>query len=513
MTRTMSLSRFTVSTVLTIVCCVSTSANEFYRIETPIPYTLTLGEDISADGSVAIGRINWAGPGIYWTPEDGRVVVSPPAPYDRLDFSGVSGDGEIIVGRLTQDSMDESYTPFKYMVATGEIELLPRRDDFELTSAGIVSGDGTVVWGTARLGGDIVNVVWREGEDVQVLDFDSLGIGEGIAAAPDNALWLFADGVYYPFEDRVGMRSLPQPPDSLRIRAVSSSGDVAAGTANEEAARWDLDGEVELLGKLPGFERSGARGISSDGKLVFGEVRDPPNGPQEIRAVIWDAHHGMRQLEEALLEEYGLETHPWGMQRIGGMSEDRMTITGYSRENRAASGSDGEMWVVQLDWPLGTRPGDINFDDELEVSDVDVLQRLIREERFNLQADFDRNDVVDNADLSFWVEELKQTRLGDANLDGKVAFDDFLVLSSNFNTNGSWVEGDFDSSGIVDFPDFLLLSDNFGHSAVAASIAVPEPSSGFALLANVLLILTTYARSVFQTGRPNRFTGSGIRDH
>ena len=51
------------------------------------------------------------------------------------------------------------------------------------------------------------------------------------------------------------------------------------------------------------------------------------------------------------------------------------------------------------------------------------------------------------------------------NLDGNVAFDDFLALSAQFGSEGGWGEGDFDGSGQVDFDDFLLLSAFFGFSA------------------------------------------------
>lgn len=54
---------------------------------------------------------------------------------------------------------------------------------------------------------------------------------------------------------------------------------------------------------------------------------------------------------------------------------------------------------------------------------------------------------------------------GDANFDGEVAFDDFLVLSVNFGQSGKkWSEGDFAANGQVEFADFLVLSNNFGAS-------------------------------------------------
>lgn len=50
----------------------------------------------------------------------------------------------------------------------------------------------------------------------------------------------------------------------------------------------------------------------------------------------------------------------------------------------------------------------------------------------------------------------------DLNNDGTVGFDDFIILSANYQnevTAGS--DGDLDGSGIVDFQDFLLLSEQY----------------------------------------------------
>jgi hypothetical protein len=69
----------------------------------------------------------------------------------------------------------------------------------------------------------------------------------------------------------------------------------------------------------------------------------------------------------------------------------------------------------------------------------------------------------------------------DFNNDGKVDFQDFLTLSTQFNqpVDPPGTDPDIDGSGTVDFADFLVLSSEFGQSAPAA--AVPEPAS-FALL-------------------------------
>lgn len=86
--------------------------------------------------------------------------------------------------------------------------------------------------------------------------------------------------------------------------------------------------------------------------------------------------------------------------------------------------------------------------------------------------------------------DLTHTPSGDANNDGKVSFDDLLILSGNFQVAEAarWDDGDFDEDGDVDFSDFLSLSVNF-NSSVAA---VPEPSAG------VLTMLAVVGLGVFR---------------
>ena len=80
---------------------------------------------------------------------------------------------------------------------------------------------------------------------------------------------------------------------------------------------------------------------------------------------------------------------------------------------------------------------------------------------------------------------------GDANRDGRVQFDDFLLLSDNFGRSSvAWSEGDFDRDGSVLFSDFLQLSNNFGSMT---SESTPEPS-GWLMAVWALLIVGQWRR-------------------
>ncbi|MGC4031378.1 MAG: autotransporter-associated beta strand repeat-containing protein [Tepidisphaeraceae bacterium] len=88
---------------------------------------------------------------------------------------------------------------------------------------------------------------------------------------------------------------------------------------------------------------------------------------------------------------------------------------------------------------------------------------------------------------------IRVTLAGDADLDGDVDFNDFLVLQSKFGqANTRFDEANFNYDGFTDFNDFLALQANFGQSVTGDEVAftsaqvaamtafasvVPEPAS------------------------------------
>ncbi len=59
---------------------------------------------------------------------------------------------------------------------------------------------------------------------------------------------------------------------------------------------------------------------------------------------------------------------------------------------------------------------------------------------------------------------------GDANGDGAVDLEDFVILKTNFGTTGATLaQGDFNGDGDVDLDDFVILKANFGRTAGSAN--------------------------------------------
>ncbi|HQY88997.1 MAG TPA: PEP-CTERM sorting domain-containing protein, partial [Tepidisphaeraceae bacterium] len=65
---------------------------------------------------------------------------------------------------------------------------------------------------------------------------------------------------------------------------------------------------------------------------------------------------------------------------------------------------------------------------------------------------------------------IRNTLLGDANLDGTVNFTDLLALAQSYNLTGkNWNQGDFNYSanGLVNFDDLLPTAQNYNVSLLA----------------------------------------------
>jgi len=71
---------------------------------------------------------------------------------------------------------------------------------------------------------------------------------------------------------------------------------------------------------------------------------------------------------------------------------------------------------------------------------------------------------------------VKYTLIGDANLDGRVDFDDLVRLAQHYNMTGrTWADGDFTGDGKVDFNDLVKLAQNYNASVPGTAPASPAP--------------------------------------
>ena len=68
---------------------------------------------------------------------------------------------------------------------------------------------------------------------------------------------------------------------------------------------------------------------------------------------------------------------------------------------------------------------------------------------------------------------VKYTYYGDANLDGRITFDDYVRIDTGFQTGRTgWSNGDFNYSGTVTFDDYVLIDINFNTQSGTLSRAI-----------------------------------------
>ena len=116
--------------------------------------------------------------------------------------------------------------------------------------------------------------------------------------------------------------------------------------------------------------------------------------------------------------------------------------------------------------------GDFDGDGNLACSDINQLNGEAVSGAHNAMFDVTGDGLVDQADVLFWIGELKGTLVGDANLDLVVDASDFNIWNSNkFTANTNWCSGDFTSDGFVDASDFNVWNSN---KFQAALLVAPE---------------------------------------
>jgi probable HAF family extracellular repeat protein len=310
--------------------------------------------DVSDDGLVVVG---FGGAGdkeaFRWTTSEGMVGLGR---LQGAAFSiaySVSSDGSVVVG----DSWSGRDEAFRW--ENGTMQGLGALPDDNYSAAKAVSADGSVVVGSSSSTGE-GNEPYRWENGVITSLGDSLigGSGSAYAISDDGSVVVggyTASGSSYPEAFRwengvaIGLGDLDGGPFNSTAVGVSVDGSVIAGHGTSgawvgEPFRWE-NGVMTGLGHLPGSgnESSHVYAISGDGSIIVGKRQD---GLVED-AFVWDTGHGMRNLQEVLENDYGLDLSGWTLRRALGISNDGMKIVGYG------TNPDGyqEAWIAVIPEP------------------------------------------------------------------------------------------------------------------------------------------------------------------
>lgn len=139
--------------------------------------------------------------------------------------------------------------------------------------------------------------------------------------------------------------------------------------------------------------------------------------------------------------------------------------------------------------------GDFDKNGVLDLADIDALSAAARGQANPAGFDLNQDQLVNAADRAVWVEQLKKTWFGDANLDGQFNSTDFVAVfqigeyEDAANGNSGWADGDWNGDGDFNSSDFVAAFQGGGFEAGprAATAAVPEPAS---MLGMILCTLT-----------------------
>ncbi len=269
---------------------------------------------MSTDGGVVAGtrvRTGSDDKAFRWTQATGRIFLPPPVPEPPAPFSeawDVTADGTLVVGgtKTTTGTSALQWTQAGGTVPLGD---LPGGGEYSIARG--VSADGTVI------------------------------VGHGLTATRYEAFRRTSVG------GLVGLGGIGGNVFDSWANGVSADGAVIVGGGNlsdvvnpdREAFRWTAAGGMVGLGDLlGGGQDSEARATSGDGSVVVGVASG-------MRAFIWDAGNGMRNLQTVLTTNYGVDLTGWQLREATAISDDGTVIAGSGRFN----GLPGA-WFVDLDW-------------------------------------------------------------------------------------------------------------------------------------------------------------------
>ena len=139
--------------------------------------------------------------------------------------------------------------------------------------------------------------------------------------------------------------------------------------------------------------------------------------------------------------------------------------------------------------------GDFNSSGALDVGDIDALTAASAAGGNEAQYDLNGDTFVNGGDVNIWVKDLKNTWIGDADVNGEFNSSDFVTVFSagkyETGSNAVWSEGDWNANGQFESGDFVAAFADGGYEVGprAAVNAVPEPSSLLLTLLGTLGLL------------------------
>jgi probable HAF family extracellular repeat protein len=272
----------------------------------------------SADGSVVVGsgKPDWPGYEAFrWTQSGGMVGIGHLGAEDSGAMD-VSSDGSVVVGCGISPS--GPVEAFRWTESSGMVGLgfLPGGGSYPYSIAMGVSADGSVVVG---------------------ID-DSTGSYEAFRWTEDSGMTALAPGLHH----------------FSQAKGISDDGLVIVGNYFNKyesfAFRWTAEDGMVGLGEIPGHTTtySAAYAASADGSVIVGGNDNNWFGPYSgDESFIWSEIYGMRNLQDMLENNCGLDLSGWTLISATGISADGLSIVGIGIN------PDGytEAWIATIPEP------------------------------------------------------------------------------------------------------------------------------------------------------------------
>jgi hypothetical protein len=143
---------------------------------------------------------------------------------------------------------------------------------------------------------------------------------------------------------------------------------------------------------------------------------------------------------------------------------------------------------IELDVPDYLR-GDFDDDSDLDQADIDWLADAIVVGGYSRMFDLNADGLVDLADHSIWVKQLKHAWYGDADLNGTFDSSDLIQVlgagqyEDGIDLNSTWSTGDWNADGDFTTGDLVVALQDGGYALAPAAAAAPVPEPATLLIA------------------------------
>ncbi|MEZ6120532.1 MAG: hypothetical protein R3C28_28700 [Pirellulaceae bacterium] len=273
--------------------------------------------------------------------------------------------------------------------------------------------------------------------------------------------------------------------DQTFLWGINSAGDAAGVTKSPLGAGGLLTNDFRIIRFLgENIATTVARGINDMG-LVVGEYQsiDSEFGfdvTVTTTGFAYDVATDSFQLLSFPAEDCTFSIDPFNPVLPSECNRSIRDVNNGGQYVGYADNGDGEYFAFIGTPKRESLDGDFDGDHALSAADIDLLTATVAAGTNDVRFDVDSNGRVDNQDRIYWVRELRNTWLGDSNLDGEFNSADlvFVFTANEYEdanpSNSIWKTGDWNGDLDFDSSDFVAAFQGGGYEQGPRAAVVPE---------------------------------------